>query len=252
MYRGEREGEILKLLEQTGFLTVEYLARALHISESSIRRDLGELERRGLVKRSWGGAEISEPAGKTVPFTMRRQENASLKRQIAKKAASLVSAGDVVFLDGSSTSYYLAAELVSVKGILVLTNGLDTAHLLSRYSVRTICTGGDVSEDNRSVLVGSIAEQAIAGMHASLCFFSTQSLDRDGIAYDCYPAEVRLRRLMCENADRSVLLIDSSKLGVKSTFRQCRAQELHSIVCDAPLDSFFDRPLEGVRLIHAQ
>ena len=103
MYRGERESEILRELEVCGYATVEYLAEKIHISPSSIRRDLSDLEKKGQIRRSYGGAELTEGVGKTVPYQMRTHENVSHKRMIAKKAASLVPSYSTVFLDGSSS-----------------------------------------------------------------------------------------------------------------------------------------------------
>lgn len=251
MYRGERENEIIQELKQCGYATVEHLAEKIHISPSSIRRDLADLERRGQVKRSYGGAELTDPVGKTIPFRFRSHKNVSLKRSIAKKAAELVQNGDTIFLDGSSSSFFLAEELTAVKGILVVTNSIDITSMLTQYRTRVICTGGIVSDDNRAVLVDDIAERTLRTIHSDLAFFSTQSLDTDGTVTDCYAREVRLRSVMIEQAARSVLLLDSTKLGRKSTFRQCHISDLSHIVCDKPLDRFFDTLPEHVQLLTA-
>ena len=110
MYRGERENEILRELERCGYATVEYLAEKIHISPSSIRRDLADMERRVKIKRSYGGAELADPSGKHIPYQFRTHENVSLKRSIARTAASLVHPGDTIFLDGSSSAFFLAEE----------------------------------------------------------------------------------------------------------------------------------------------
>jgi len=84
MYKCEREDEILALLNETEYATVEYLARKMSISTSSIRRDLKNLEERGLVTRSYGGVKIAQASGKHIPFSLRSHENSIQKKQIAK------------------------------------------------------------------------------------------------------------------------------------------------------------------------
>ncbi|MBQ7153722.1 MAG: DeoR/GlpR transcriptional regulator [Clostridia bacterium] len=239
MYKGERANEILTILESTGYATVEYLAQQIHISPSSIRRDLTDLEARGLAKRSYGGAQPVRQAGRNIPFQMRSHAHAAEKKAIAKKAVSLLQGGEVIFLDGSSTCFFLAEQLTALKGILVITNSIDTTAYLSRYEIKTYCTGGIISQDNRAVLVDEIAENTIRSMHADFAFFSSQSLGRDGLVSDCYASEVRLRRAMMEQSVRSVLLADSSKLDRSSTFRQCEVKDLDYVICDRNLTGYF-------------
>ena len=83
MYKCEREDEILALLNETEYATVDYLARKMNISSSSIRRDLKNLEERGLVNRSYGGVKIADATGKRIPFSLRSLENSPQNKQIA-------------------------------------------------------------------------------------------------------------------------------------------------------------------------
>ena len=102
-----RKDEILEILRRYQYVTVNFLADALHISASSIRRDLAVLEARGLVKRSHGGVRAVEDGNTLVPFPMRVQENSIAKRAICQKAAALIRDGDVLFVDNSTTCLYL-------------------------------------------------------------------------------------------------------------------------------------------------
>ena len=101
MYRSERENEIIAILEQR-----KCLAQTLHISPSSVRRDLSALEKRGLIRRSYGGATLCDSNKIAIPFLSRMQENKREKKRIATLAARLVKEGDVIFVDASSTVVY--------------------------------------------------------------------------------------------------------------------------------------------------
>ena len=243
MYKCEREDEILSLLSDTEYATVEYLSRKMNISPSSIRRDLKNLEERGLVQRSYGGVKITQTSGRHIPFSLRSHENSAQKKQIARAAVSLIAPGDIVFLDGSSTAFFTAELLPSVSGVTVITNSVDAMACLSGYDVKAYCTGGLVSSENRAVLVGGYAQNFLSQIHADVVLFSVQALTSDGNFYDCYAEEVAVRNIMLKNARRKILLIDSSKLGRPSTFYQGNVRDLDYVVSDRDLCGFFTDPI---------
>lgn len=242
MYKCEREDEIMDLLTENEYATVEFLAKKMNISPSSIRRDLKNLEERGLVNRSYGGVKLANATGKRIPFSLRSQANSHLKKQIAKAALSLINEGDVVFLDGSSTVLFLAALLASVNGITVITNGIDVMSCLSNYDVRAYCTGGAKSKDNEAVLVGDYTQRFLRDIRADVAIFSVQSMNDAGDCFDCYAEEVAVRKVMLQNARKKILLCDSSKWNRPSTFYQCSAADVDYIVCDKELNTFFKDP----------
>ena len=100
MFKCEREKEILDILKQTEYATVEYLSKKMCISPSSIRRDLSSMEAQGLVLRSYGGVQITDSVNSIVSFSMRSHKNIREKKRIAQTAATLVKEGDVIFADG--------------------------------------------------------------------------------------------------------------------------------------------------------
>ena len=242
MYKCEREDEIMDLLTENEYATVEFLAKKMNISPSSIRRDLKNLEERGLVNRSYGGVKLANATGKRIPFSLRSQENSHLKKQIAKAAISLINEGDVVFLDGSSTVLFLADLLASVNGITVITNGIDVMSCLSNYDIRSYCTGGAKSKDNEAVLVGDYTQRFLRDIRADVAIFSVQSMNDEGDCFDCYAEEVAVRKVMLQNARKKILLCDSSKWNRPSTFYQCNTSDVDYIVCDKKLNAFFKDP----------
>lgn len=242
MYKCEREEEILAIVSETDYVTVDYLARKMNISPSSIRRDLRNLEERGMVTRSYGGVRLANASGKHIPFSLRSHENSLQKKQIAKAAVRLVNPGDVVFIDGSSSAYFVAELLPSVGSITVITNSLDAMSYLSHYDVKVCCPGGLISAENKAVLVGGYTQSFLQGIHADVAFFSVQAVKEDGSFYDCYSEEVAVRRILMQNADRCVLLCDSSKCGRSSTFLQGHVRDIDYVVSDRDLNTFFSDP----------
>lgn len=242
MYKCERENEILELLNENDYATVEYLAKRMSISASSIRRDLKNLEERGLVSRSYGGVKIADATGRRIPYALRTHENSAQKKQIAKAALTLINPGDVVFLDGSSSAYFLAELLPSVSGVTVITNSIDIVSYLTHYNVKAFCTGGLLSSENRGVLVGGYAESFLRQIQADVAVFSVQAVKSNGQFFDCYPEEVAIRNIMMSNARRRILLCDSSKWNKDSIFYQGNVNDVDYIVSDEDLNKLFDEP----------
>jgi DeoR/GlpR family transcriptional regulator of sugar metabolism len=242
MYKCEREDEILTLLNETEYATVDYLAKKMSISSSSIRRDLKNLEERGLVTRSYGGVKIADASGKCIPFSLRSHENSPQKKQIAKAALSLINVGDVVFLDGSSSAYFVAELLPSISGVTVVTNSIDIMSFLSHYDIKAYCTGGLMSAENRGVFVGGYTQDFLRRIRADVAIFSVQSVASDGNFYDCYAEEVAVRNVMIQNSARRVLLCDSSKWNKLSSFLQGSVKDVEYIVSDRDLKELFDVP----------
>lgn len=239
MYGSEREKEIMHILNQNHYVTVEYLAQKIHISPSSIRRDLKRLESEGLIIRSYGGAELKASVNKKIPFVLRSHQNTKEKSVVAQKAASLVKPGDVIFTDSSTTTYFMFDYLKNIKDITVITNSLTGMNLCAEYNISAFLTGGRLNRENPSCFVGRHAERMIRDFHADLCFFSAQSLTPDGIIYDCFEHEISLRKQMIQNAEKNIFLCDNSKLDHFSAYRLCSVDDIDYIISDIDIKSYF-------------
>lgn len=245
MLNREREHQILEILNTAqGFVSVKYLCDTLFASESSIRRDLKRLEENGVLKRSYGGAEILGGFSNVVSFNQRTQQNIKAKREIAKRAAGLVKDGMVVFLDQSSTTFYLAAELLNRNNLTVVTNNIEILMLLSNSKVKLISSGGSVSQDNRKCLVGPEAQRTFENIFADIGFFSVKGLSEDGYITDCSNDEVAVRTYLLKNARKKVFLCDNTKYGIVAPYKQCDIKDVDYLVCEDDADLRF-RKFEG-------
>ena len=232
MLKNEREQEILATLQSKGYLSVRQLSEALYISESTVRRALAALEREGCIKRSYGGAEPLTKHTYAPSFDARAHQNPEAKRIIARKAAQLVSNGSIVFLDQSSTAFYLALELLNKQDLTVMTNNLEILALLSQTDFTVFSTGGRLSTRNRTCLVDAEAERAFSGIYAEFAFFATKSLSAEGVISDFNRDEISVRNAMLGNADKKVYLCDSTKFYTRSAYRQCTLAEVDYMVSE--------------------
>lgn len=231
----ERQNRILELLTQHQALTVEELCSRLYSSGSTIRRDLQILEKSGMLTRTHGGAVILESSAKDSPAMLRESQNTGSKARIADLALPLVQDGFTLFLDASTTACQLAQRLTGFQHLRVITNGLKTADILSEISgVRVYGTGGRLRENAQS-FVGSQTLAFIAQFHADLAFFSCRGIHPDGGITDSSEDEADVKKQYIQNADRSVLLCDTSKLGRQLFCRIGGLKSVWRIICDTPL-----------------
>ena len=230
MHYVARKDEILEILRRYHYVTVNFLAEALYISPSSIRRDLAVMEAQGLVKRKHGGVSEVEVSNSLTPYSMRMHENSTEKRIICKKAADLVNDGDVIFIDGSTTCLFLPELIESKKDITVLTNSLRLASLFKNENVNIYTTGGKVRLSDEYVASGPIAEETCSKIHTDIMFFSARAIDDNGVIYDLNEPETAVRQAMLKNTKRAVFLCDDTKFSKKSVFKVCEAKDLSYIV----------------------
>lgn len=241
MLKNERERQILTYLQNKGYATVKELSQLLFASESSIRRDLTDLESMGNIRRSYGGAEIINTATNVLPFGTRAYDSISEKRVIASKAAELIKEGDIIFLDSSSTGYFLAMEIMDRTDITVVTNSVEILGLLSVGKAAVHSTGGTLSRDNRICLIGRNAEKGFEEIYADKAFFSAKAVSEDGVISDCTQEEVFVRNSMLKNAGEKVFLCNFAKIGKKSAFIQCSLRDVDIMICERDVSGQFGK-----------
>lgn len=250
MFNKEREQEIISILKATnGFVTVKHLCDTLFASESSIRRDLKALEQRGLVKRNYGGASLMTNHSNIVTFNHRTRQNIAAKRNIAKKAAVLIKDGNIIFLDQSSTAFYLANELVNRNSLTVITNNIEIMMLLSNSGIKLISSGGSLSDENRNCLIGGDAQKTFENVFADIVFFSVKAVTDEGVVTDCSREEIVVRNAMLKNAHKKVLLCDSSKFGMRAPFKQCELGDIDCLVSEENSAQYFSKYQNEIELL---
>ena len=250
MLNKEREQEIISILKTTnGFVTVKQLCDTLFASESSIRRDLKALEGRGLIKRNYGGASLMINHSNIVTFNHRTRQNIAAKREIAKKASVLIKDGNIIFLDQSSTAFYLANELINRNSLTVVTNNIEIMMLLSNSEIRLISSGGSLSGENRNCLIGGDAQRTFENVFADIMFFSVKAISDDGLVTDCSREEIIVRETMLKNADKKVLLCDSSKFSVRAPFKQCELGDVDYLISEETCAQHFSKYQGKIELL---
>ena len=228
MYQKERIDTIMNILKENGYVTVKFLTDSLHYSTATINRDLNIMEKQKLVTRSYGGVELVQK--KSVPLPFRYHKMKVVKNRMGLLAANLVCDGDVIFIDGTTTTEYMARHLTGKKDITVITNNIAIVGYLSEFSIKVICLGGKVTEAP-SMLDGYETVENAGRYNADKMFFSTGAISSDGIigSGEMYDA---LHRTMAANSKKVYYMADHEKIDVRVPINLFTLGDIDGVVTD--------------------
>lgn len=212
----QRQQQIFELLETEKFVTVRYLTHILDCSTATVNRDLNEMQRMGLLKRCYGGAEAVN--GSLPPLVQRQFYMQKEKRRNAQKAAELIKDNETVFLDASTTVQHIVPFLADKRGLTVITNSLFLSTELSKYDMEIICLGGKVSERPYVLESEDTVENALK-YRVDKMFFSLKSVTLRG---EVGVSHYLLYKTMMRNSKERYFLTDRAKL----------VEEMPKILCD--------------------
>jgi DeoR family fructose operon transcriptional repressor len=232
----DRRQLLVDLLHKQPGMSVPELGAALGVSQGTIRNDLNALEQESLLKRVHGGAILTdEDQFQNRPFQLRYKEHTAAKFAIARAAAALVNNGDSIFLDASSTSYYVARCLSDRQRLRAVTNGIDVARLLAQnLSNTSFLIGGMVNNDSASV-VGLLSEQIVKDLHFQKALVSCSGFSLERGMTEVHLAEAQLKRRVVESAQQVIALIDSSKFGKEDLTPFVRLENITYLYTDSGL-----------------
>jgi len=243
-----RHQALIQRIREEGYVDALSLAHELNVDGSTIRRDLAQLTRAGLIRRTHGGALAAEPAAAIdTPYEDRRHTNLAAKKKIARAAADLVQDGQTVILDNGSTTFQIAVELRRKRNLTIITNDLLIAMRTAGHPSNRLHVAGGVLLDTVYTLVGPTTVAAFHGLHADWAFMGAEGVDAAAGITNINVIEIPIKHVMMEAAAMSVFVADRSKFGKRALATVCAISEAELILTDdtLPLEQ---RPPFGDRL----
>ena len=210
MLKTERKQLILEELQEHHVVSLEKLVSLLETSESTVRRDLDELEAENKLRRIHGGAELPHSLQQEESIQEKSVKNLQEKKLLAQKAATLIKEKDVIFIDAGTTTAFLIKEL-SNKDITVVTNSIHHAVQLVEKQIPTVMVGGSVKMTT-DASIGGVALNQINQLHFDRAFIGMNGVDEN---YYTTPdmEEGAIKRAIIDNAKQTYVLVDASKVG---------------------------------------
>lgn len=244
----ERRQHILAIAQNEGRVRVRDLSKALGISQITIRKDLDHLQARGLLQRSHGGALPAQPGALFDPSLQEKEKSHHQeKERIGAAAAGLVQEGQCVMLDSGTTTTAVAHALKKFSNLTVITNAVNIAAELTSTNVEVILTGGILRKNSFS-LVGPLAEDMLAEMHADILFLGVDGFDFEIGLTTPNLLESRVNRAMVNAATKVVAVCDSTKFDRRSLSRIVPASAIHHIITDSALPKTILETLQSLNM----
>ncbi|MBK8159214.1 MAG: DeoR/GlpR transcriptional regulator [Rhodospirillaceae bacterium] len=246
----QRQERIVEALRSNTALRIGELAEALGVSGETIRRDLAELDQSGSVSRTYGGAVARTITSEPV-WSVRHTEYRSERTQIAKGAFSLVTPGDIIFLETGSTMMHFAELLAAeAERLTVITSGLAVALAVAQNPKITVHVCPGLLDLHEASVTGAETEHFLQRYNANLAFVGSTGITGEGL-YESHPGIGAIKRTMLSRAKRRVALLDHSKFGQASLMVACPLNEVDVLVSDRRPDGELAQALEraGVEIL---
>ncbi len=228
MLKSERQQRILDIVNESNYVSATKLSKTLFASLPTIRRDLSELEKEGVIKRNHGGAMRITEGSFPLPLEFRSGHNIHEKIEMCKKAAKLISDGDVIFIDASTSTMYIA-DYITAKDVTVVTNGMPIAMLLVKKGIKTFFTGGEVFSNSMGCN-GKFAENLAQSFNYNLAFFSAYGVNERGMIVDPVLTEISLRKEVFKTSEKIVFLYVKSKENLTAPYNLVPIDDIDIVI----------------------
>jgi DeoR/GlpR family transcriptional regulator of sugar metabolism len=224
---------IAETLRADGSIAVADVQSRFGVSPMTARRDLDELERRGVLRRTHGGGVLPSTSAHEDSFARRLRVETAAKERLAVEAAALLAPRETVFLDSSTTCYFVARRIIELGiPVTVLTNSLPVMELIfsdGGEDLELIGVGGTLRRLTRS-FVGPFAVRTVEGHFADRLFLSVKGVTEHGTMTDADALEAEVKRAMIAHAGEATLLVDRSKLSVRGLSVVASVSEVSAVL----------------------
>ena len=248
----ERIQKIADILSHERVVRVADLTRVVGASPATIRRDLTEMQSRGMLRKVHGGAVAAGPRIEEPLFDDKTTIHADEKRRIARKALEFIGPRESIFLDGGSTVLALAGLLQEMKHLTVVTNSLRVAQALSGTGPRVIVIGGELRSLSQT-FVGPLTGTMLEHLHVDVAFMGTIALAEQEGMTTTDPREAYTKQRVMAHAHRVILMADGSKIGTVSFVGFGDVSDIDTLITDNAADRKLLQRLkrQGINIVTA-
>ncbi len=233
MIQQQRHAQILSYLAEHEFMSVEEAVELLKVSPATVRRDFNQLAHENLAERTRGGTRRARTASYSImPFNLREIRHSKEKEALARRAVTLLNPGEVIFVDGGTTTFHISTCLPNFP-LRVITNSLHLAmHIgdkrFGKSGIEIFLSGGYLFPQSGQ-LIGPQAKTCLSQYHAHWAFMSVSGITAEKIYYS-NELLVETDQAMMDNADRIVILADFSKIGSRAMYHMNATNRVYTLI----------------------
>ncbi len=230
--KADRMLEMERYVLEKGAATMEELRDHFDISMNTVRRDVAELLKRGMVEKVYGGVCARKSEQSLTPYEVRRRGSEDAKAAIGKRAAELVNDGDIIFIDSGTTTLHMIDHLKDKRELTIITNNLEAVNrALPHENITIIALPGQVRRKTRS-FTGDDAVRYLRRFNVRIAFMASTGLSSHGVT-NSSPMEYEIKKCAVESAETTVLLISQPKFGVTGLMTFAQLEDFDILVTDA-------------------
>jgi len=227
----KRHEKIIRLVEKSGFVTVDEMARHFEVTPQTVRRDINLLDKNGLIARYHGGAGLAL-SSENIAYDHRKEINITEKTGISQLTAERIPDQASLFINTGTTAELVAKNLINHKRLKIITNNLNVASTMMKSSdFEVIITGGAVRNRDGSI-TGEATIDFIKQFKVDYGIIGIGGIELDGTLLDFDYHEVRVSRAIIENSRKVFLVTDNSKIGRKAMVRLGHISEINTLFID--------------------
>ena len=228
-----RHERILSLLESRGFVSIGSLAKSFAVSEQTVRRDLNDLEKRGLLPRYHGGAGLPPVAG-DVDYDKRKRRHAKEKQSIATLVAGQIPEGATLFIDIGTTMEAVAEALLNHRRLTVVTNHLTVATILNRKRDFQVILAGGVLKHNDQATTGEATREFLEKFRVGYGIFGIGGVSEEGDLMDFDFRDIGVSATAMKISRKRLVALDHSKFASEAVVRVAHLRDVDMVFTDAP------------------
>ncbi|MCG1637484.1 DeoR/GlpR family DNA-binding transcription regulator [Staphylococcus epidermidis] len=243
----ERREKIIEKLEKKEFLELKYLHKSLDISMETLRRDVQQLIKEGLISKEYGGIRIKKENNGESIIEKRLNKNLEMKQQIAKKALAQIEDGDCIFLDSGSTTLQISKELGSRKNLTIITNSIPVIMEILDQGHTIISIGGKVRSSEQSITSYDFLFN-FDRLNIDKAFICCSGISFEKGITDYNFEEIETRRKILNISNHIFLTADSSKCNQIVTVKICDLEDIDTLITDNNLKNDFEVKLKKLKI----
>lgn len=243
MLTSERKELIQQRLREEGRLVAKSFSQQLGVSEDTIRRDLRELAKDGLLQRVHGGALPTSPA--SADYSAREEIASAAKIKLGRAAAKLIKPGQIVFLDGGTTNLQLALHLPLDLHATIITHSPSIAVELARHPLVEVELIGGRLFKHSVVTMGAASAEAISGIRADMFFMGATGVHAEAGVTTGNREEAAIKRLIAQRSAETILIATGDKLGAASPYSIMPLAEINMLITERGLHDAVLHPIKA-------
>lgn len=245
LFHDERIQQIVSYIRLKGRGTVDELAKKFNVTEPTIRRDLTFIENHYNLKRTHGGIIFHINDESEFQFNEKYKQNYELKKAIAKAAKNFVKESMTVAIDGGSTNFYIAQEILNINNLTIITNSLPIIYNARNSNTEIIALGGTLRKKSLA-MVGGITVENIKSIKTNIGFLGTTGIDLEGNLFSPSMNEAITKKSFMQSIDFKVVVFDSTKIGITSLSKFGNIAEFDLVLTNKNISSSQKKQLNNI------